>query len=423
MKKILLLSLILLTLLSLCFLSSCDGEEVKKEVLNIYNWGEYISDGSEGSLDVNRAFEEYYFKTYGIEMTVNYTTYASNEDLYAKLKSGAAGYDVIIPSDYMIERMIEEGRREDGTIDPDKCMLEKLDFSNIPNYQYIADYCKGLSYDPNEEYSVAYTYGMVGIIYNTKMVDEADIGSWDLLWNEKYAGQILQFNNSRDAFGTAMYSLGIDVNTRDMNEWKAALELLKKQKSVVQSYVMDEIYNKMEKGEAAIAPYYAGDYLSMAVNNPDLAFYYPQNDAGETVTNIFVDAMCIPKGCGNKVAAERYINFMLSEEVAVANAEYIYYASPNSLVFENQGYQDDLGEDMEMLYPDIDFATVYGEYAYENLDRDTLQAVNDLWEELKIDSSTLGGGIYIACGILLALLIAWAIFAYVRKLRRRRYYW
>ena len=415
MKKtrvFLLFSLIFALSLTLLTLTACGGTEKREKiVLNVYNWGEYISDGSEGTLDVNRMFEAYYLETYGVEMTVNYTTYASNEDLYAKLKSGASGYDVIIPSEYMVQRMAGEG------------MLAELDFSNIPNYQYIADYCKGLFYDPDEKYSVPYTYGMVGIIYNTKIVDEEDIGGWDLLWNEKYKGQILQFNNSRDAFGTAMYSLGVDVNTQDENEWKRALELLKEQKPLVQSYVMDEVYNKMEKGEAAIAPYYAGDYLTMVENNPDLAFYYPKNEAGETVTNIFVDSACIPKDSANKEAAERYINFLLSEEPAVAIAEYIYYASPNSLVFSNEGYRETLGEDMELLYPDFDFAAVYNEYAYENLSRETLQTVNDLWEELKIDSSTLGKGVYIACAVLAVLLVAWAVFSYVMKVRRRRYYW
>ncbi len=404
--------LIFALLLTVLALSSCSGgKKREKIVLNVYNWGEYISDGSEGTLNVNRLFEEYYLETYGVEMTVNYTTYASNEDLYAKLKSGATGYDIIVPSDYMIQRMANEG------------MLAELDFTNIPNYQYVVDYCKGLSFDPDEKYSVPYTYGMVGIIYNTKVVDEADIGGWDLLWNEKYAGQILQFNNSRDAFGTAMYALGISVNTQDMNEWKSALELLKKQKPLVQSYVMDEVYNKMEKGEAAIAPYYAGDYLTMVENNPDLAFYYPQNEMGETVTNIFVDAMCIPKDSSNKEAAERYINFLLSEEPAVAIAEFIYYASPNSLVYYNEGYKDTLGEDMALLYPEIDFAGVYDVYAYENLDKGTLQTVNDLWEELKIDSSTLGNGVYVACAVLAVILVSWAVLSYVMKIRRRRYYW
>ena len=416
MKKIL-FSILLLVILSAVLVSftSCGGAS-EKIVLNVYNWGEYISDGSEGSLDVNKAFEKYYFETYGVEMTVNYTTYASNEDLYAKLKSGATGYDIIIPSDYMIQRMIED---EDGN------MLEALDYSNIPNYQYIAEHCKGLGYDPEEKYTVPYTYGMVGVIYNTTMVDEEDIGTWELLYNEKYQGQILQFNNSRDAFGTAMYMLGIDVNTTDMTQWKTALDKLVEQKPLVQSYVMDEIYNKMEGGEAAISAYYAGDYLSMAENNSDLAFFYPVNEDGEYVTNIFVDAMCIPKGCSNKLAAERYINFMLSKEAAIANAEYIYYASPNSLVYEDPGYQAYMGEEgMALLYPeDMDFAKVYDTYAYENLDATMLQEVNNLWEQLKVESSSLGNGVYITCGVLVLVLSIYFVFSYVRKLRRRRYYW
>ena len=413
MKKI--LSCLVLTLFLLATLlsfASC-GSGREKIVLNVYNWGEYISDGSEGSLDVNKAFEAYYLKTYGVEMTVNYTTYASNEDLYAKLKSGATGYDVIIPSDYMIQRMVQEN------------MLEKLDYSNIPNYKYIAEHCKGLSYDPSEEYTVPYTYGMVGVIYNKTMVDEKDIGTWELLYNEDYAGRILQFNNSRDAFGTAMYMLDIDVNTTDMSEWEKALDKLVEQKPLVQSYVMDEIYNKMEGGEAAIAAYYAGDYLSMVENNEDLGFFYPVNEKGEYVTNIFVDAMCIPTGCGNKLAAERYIDFMLSKEAAIANAEYICYASPNSLVYEDADYQDYMGEEgMALLYPDdMDFAAVYDKYAYENLNVQMLQEVNNLWERLKVESSSLGSGIYIACAVLVLALIVYFVLSYMRKLRRRRYYW
>ena len=412
MKKILVTVLLLALLLSMAVLfSSCSGTEII--VLNVYNWGEYISDGSEDTLDVNAAFEEYYLHTYGVKLEVNYTTYASNEDLYAKLKSGATGYDIIIPSDYMIQRMISEN------------MLEELNFDNIPNYQYISDDCRGLFYDPAEKYSVPYTYGMIGIIYNTTRVDEADTGGWDLLWNKKYSGQILQFNNSRDAFGSAMYYAGIDPNTTDMGEWERALGMLVEQKLLIQSYVMDEVFNKMEGEEAAIAAYYAGDYLSMVENNENLAFYYPTDSEGNYVTNAFIDAMCIPKGCQNKEAAERYIDFMLSEEIAVANAEYVYYASPNRLVYENEEYVEYIGEEgMAILYPDhLNFKEMYETYAYRNLGTKTLQDVNVLWERLKIDSSTVGNGIYIACAVILALLVAYAAFSYVQKLRHRRYYW
>ncbi|MBQ6453714.1 MAG: extracellular solute-binding protein, partial [Coriobacteriales bacterium] len=235
--------------------------------LNVYNWGEYISDGGDDSLDTIRAFEEWYEEEYGEKVKVNYSTYTSNEDMYAKLSSGAVSYDVIFPSDYMISRMANEG------------MLLPLDFSNIPNYQYIGEDYRGLYYDPDDRYSVPYTYGVVGIIYNANVVDEADTGDWDLMWNPKYKGQILQFNNSRDAFATAQYKLGIDVNSNDPADWDRALAELQKQQPLVKSYVMDEIYNMMESGEAAIGAYYAGDYFTMldaAADNVDLRFYYPR---------------------------------------------------------------------------------------------------------------------------------------------------
>ena len=340
--------------------------------LNVYNWGEYISDGSDGSLDTVKAFEAWYEETYGEKVHVNYTTYASNEDMYAKLKSGAVSYDVIIPSDYMIARLANED------------MLLPLNFDNIPNYQYIEDQFRGLYYDPDDTYSIPYTYGVVGVIYDANQVDEADVGSWDLMWNPKYAGNILQFNNARDALGTAMYRTGIDVNTTDRNDWQQALQALIDQRPLVKSYVMDEIYNMMESGEAAVSAYYAGDYFTMCdaqADSVDLQFYYPEN------TNYFIDAMCIPTSCRDQELAECFINFMLSREAAVANAEYIYYASPNRLVYDDPEYIDDMGEDtMAILYPDIgSFRDAYNRSAYRNLDQDTLTYVNTLWETLKIN--------------------------------------
>ena len=340
--------------------------------LNVYNWGEYISDGSDDSLNTVKAFESWYEETYGEKVHVNYTTYASNEDMYAKLKSGAVSYDVIIPSDYMIARLANED------------MLLPLNFDNIPNYQYIEDQFRGLYYDPDNTYSIPYTYGVVGIIYDANQVDEADVGGWDLMWNPKYKGKILQFNNSRDAFGTAMYRAGIDVNTTDKDQWQAALEALLEQRPIVKAYVMDEIFNTLESGEAAIGAYYAGDYFTMLdaeADDVDLQFYYPDP------TNYFIDAMCIPSCCENKELAEVFINFMLSQETAVANAEYIYYASPNSLVYNNETYQEDMGEEaMEILYPEgVNFAEEYNKLAYRNLDDEMLSYMNSLWENLKIN--------------------------------------
>ena len=349
-----------------------NGQEL---VLNVYNWGEYISDGSEGSLDTVAAFEQWYAETYGVKVKVNYDTYPSNEDMYNKLKSGAISYDLVIPSDYMIAKMREEG------------MLLPLNFRNIPNYEYISERFRGLYYDPEDRYSVPYTYGVVGVIYNANVVDEADTGSWDLLWNEKYAGNILQFNNPRDAFGTAQYKLGLDVNSTDKADWDLAQQALQEQSPLLKGMVMDEIYNMMASGEAAIGTYYAGDYFTMVdmvddqSDKVDLQFYYPER------TNYFFDAMCIPTCCQNQELAETFINFMLSEEAAVANAEYIYYASPNSLVYESEDYIEDMGEEaMAILYPPTDdFKARYNAYAYRSLDSETLDYMNALWENVKIN--------------------------------------
>ncbi len=404
MKRTLRFLLLIAAVLTLVItLASCDGKDTI--TINVYNWGEYISDGSEGTLDVNAAFEEYYYETYGQKVKVNYTTYASNEDMYAKLRSGSTGYDIVIPSEYMIQRMINEG------------MLEELNFDNIPNFEYIAPEFRNQYYDPDNLYSVPYTYGMVGIIYNTKMVDEADVGSWELLWNEKYAGKILQFNNARDAFGTAMYYQGIDVNTKDRAQWEIAVNLLKQQKPIVQGYVMDEVFNKMKGESAAIAPYYAGDYLTMYDSNDALAFYYPKEG-----TNVFVDAMCIPKGSRNKEVAEAYINFMLSEEIAVANAEYIGYASPNLLVRENEdyiAYMEDWHEDaMTILYPDT--ASVPTSY-YHMLDADTQAISNELWEQLKIESS-VGDTIHVIALVIVVICAAFFLWRFILKKYRTSQY-
>ncbi len=404
-----LLCLLLCLLTVAATLSSCGEGTGKVTTLYVYNWGEYISDGSEGSLDANAAFEEWYFETYGERVKVNYSTYSSNEDMYAKLSSGSVSYDVVVPSDYMIQRMITEG------------LLQPLDYDNIPNIvNIVPSFCGPEAeydyYDKGNVYSVPYMYGMIGIIYNTTMVspDDPNLGSWALMWDQTYAGDILQFNNSRDAFGTAQYYLGVDVNSDDEADWRRALELLKEQKQVVQGYVMDEIYNKMENGSAAIAAYYAGDFLTMYEENPDLEFFYPAEG-----TNLYVDAMCIPTCAKNKLIAERYINFMLSEEPAVANAEYTYYASPNRLVQESEEYIEYMNDIKEggydLMYDDSVTATYY-----VNLSTEKLALINQLWEELKsdIDIST---GIYITCAMILVILIGLAVFFAIRKRIRNIY--
>ncbi len=367
-------------------------KELKGTSINVYNWGEYISDGSEGAMNVNEKFE----KLTGIK--VNYTTYDTNEAMYTKLKSGGAAYDIVIPSDYMIERLINEG------------YLQKINFDNIPNYKNIMEEYKDLYFDPQNEYSVPYNVGMVGVIYNKTMVKDPQ-KSWSLMWDKEYKGQILQFNNPRDGFATAMFMLGIDVNTQDEAEWSQAYRMLIEQKGVVQSYVSDEIFNKMESGSAAISSYYAGDYLLMKDNNPDLEFFYPEEG-----TNIFVDSVCIPKSSQNKEAAELYINFLLSEEVALANAEYLYYATPNKTVLENEDYSL---RDNEILYPKREDMpkTQY----YHNLDQETLGLMTSLWSELKIEG-TSNTAVYIKLGTVALVGLVAIIFNTVKKKKREKLY-
>ena len=415
------LILILTLILSVLLITSCgEKDEITDvRVLNVYNWGEYISDGFEGSYDTNAEFEKYFNENlaqkYGYKIKVNYTTYATNEDMYSKLSSGAGDgvYDVIVPSDYMLQRMADEG------------MLYEFNVAEkIPNYANIDDAFKGLYYDPNECYSVPYTYGMVGIIYNPTLMNAEDLDengevkekSWSLLWNEDYAGKILQFNNPRDGFATAMLYHGIDINTANRAEWEQALAYLKEQKPLLQGYVNDEIFNKMTSASAAIAPYFAGDYITMTADNEDLKFYYPEEG-----TNIFVDAMCIPKSSQNKDAAIEYINFMLSEDAAVANALYIGYASPNNIVVNNEDYIGEMGEDAyEILYGSHDgiAKSFYHSFSNEEIYGDDMQQyVNGLWEKLKTETAVEVWVHITSITIVVAIIAACSYSIYIKKKR------
>lgn len=365
------------------------------ESITVYNWGQYISDGTDGYIDVNKAFTE----ATGIQ--VNYVTFDSNETLYTKLKTGGSSYDVIIPSDYMIGRLADEG------------MLEELDFSNIPNYQYIDEAYRNTSYDPDNKYSVPYTWGTVGIIHNKKFVDEADLGSWELLWNEKYAGKILMFDNPRDAFAVGELLTGSDVNAQDSSLLQIAAEKLAEEKPLVQSYVMDQIYDKMENEEAWIAPYYAGDYLMMVEENENLGFYFPQEGF-----NLFIDAMCIPKGCKNKAAAEAYINFLCDPEICAENLEYLGYSAPETAAREKM--DPDVAES-EIAYPD---ETVLSQgQSFNFLPTAVNQEMDSLWLEVKTGSIGTGkAAMGASAWALLAVIAAVVVYCLVRAqwIRRRK---
>lgn len=354
MKRILVL--LITVCLLLCMTTSAFATEEQEEIsLRVYNWGEYISDGEDDSLDVIELFEETY-----PYIDVEYTTYATNEELYAKLCSGAASYDVIIPSDYMISRMIDED------------MLQKLDFDNIPNYSDIMDVFTAPDYDPTGEYSVPYAWGTVCLIYNTTMVDE-EITSWDALWDPTYTNRILMFNNSRDAFGIALIRLGYSLNTTDEDELAEAAASLAEQKNIIQAYVMDEIFDKMISGEAAVAPYYTGDGLIMAEENENLVVVIPEEG-----TNQFVDAMVIPTVAREKEAAELFINFMCETEVGLANIEYLGYSTPLESVYAE--LDDEIIND-GLSYLDEDFLENYCE-TYINLPDETNTLLQEMWVDV-----------------------------------------
>lgn len=358
--------------------------------INVYNWGEYISNGEDDSLDVNEAFEE----LTGIK--VNYTFYATNEELYAKLRAGGASYDVVIPSDYMIGRMSAEG------------MLEEIDKNNVPNLQYMDETLLDMVYDPGNKYSIPYTWGTVVLIYNTALVSEdTDVETWDLLWNEKYKGNILMFNNPRDAYGIALKKLGFDLNPQNQEQIDKATAVLKEQKPVVQAYVMDEIFDKMGAGEAAVAPYYAGDAITMIEDNPDLAAAFPREG-----TNIFVDGMCIPVGSKQKEAAEMYINFMCEPAVGAANCEYIGYSTPN---IASRELLDEEITSNPIAYPPEE---VIAKAAYfQTLPDEMNRALDDGWKQLLADDESFT---FWLVPVLLLVVVILSIVVVARKAIRKK---
>ena len=345
---------------AVCLVVGCGflfvGTRQEKTILNVYNWGMNMADGTDGTMDLVAEFERR-----NPDIDVRMSEYESNEVLYTKLSSGGITVDVIIPSDYMIDRMIAED------------MLLELNFDNIPNFSKVDEQFKNPEFDPENKYSVPYTWGTVGILYNTKYVDEADVAEgWKVMWNEKYAGKILMIDNSRDAFGIAQYMLGYDVNTTDKDELQHCADVLTQQRPLVQQYVMDQIYSTMINEEAYIAAYYAGDCMLMMEENPDLAFYLPQ----EQGFNLFTDAMCIPKCCKEKEAAERFINFLCDPEISGANMDYICYGSPIS---EAKAYMEDYLAESEIVYPSEEVLAKGTSYAY--LSEEVSRYVESLYQQ------------------------------------------
>ena len=289
-----------LTILSLVVfslvLTGCGKEQ---PVLYVYNWGDYIDE------DILEEFE----KETGIKVV--YDTYSTNEDMYVKVKSGGSSYDLVFPSDYMLTRMINEG------------MLLKIDLEQIASHKHIDPKLMGAEYDPNNEYSLPYMWGTLGILYNTTMVDE-EIDSWDVLWDPKYTKEILMLDSQRDSIGAALLKLGYSINTKDPQQLAEAAELLKRQKPLVLAYVVDEGKDKMAAGEATLALTWSGEAMYAIAENPDLAYAIPKEG-----TNLWFDVMAIPKGAKNVEGAHKFMDFLNRPEIALRNAEYTGYSTPN----------------------------------------------------------------------------------------------
>ena len=343
------------TMLCVCLcLPGCGTEQ--GNVVNVYNWGEYIDES---------IFEDFEAET-GI--TVNYKTFSSNEMLYSSIKGGGSQYDVIIPSDYMVARMIAED------------MLLELDFSQIPNMANMNSEYLHREFDPQQKYSVPYMWGTTGIIYNTKMVDKAPT-SWMDLFTTDMRSNVLIFDNPRDCIGIALKALGYSFNTTDKDEIREAAELLMEQKSkgIVQAYVMDQIFDKMINNEAAIGTYYAGDYVIMAEENPDLAFCMPEEGA-----NMFVDSMCVPVCCENYDNAMAFINFMCRPDISLRNMDEIGYSSPIAQAEEDYKAEFDLTDPDDVYAWNVMFPANAGEQeVYINLPGNILNLYNKYWILLK----------------------------------------
>lgn len=371
--------------------------------VNVYNWGEYIDPGDDGGIDVIKEFED----TYHIK--VNYTNFETNEELYNVLTNSNSTYDVIFPSDYMVSRLREEG------------MLAKIDFSNIPNYKYIDERFKNMAYDPDNEYSVPYSWNFVAIGYNADMIEEGSVTGFKDLWDPKYKDDgILMFNNSRDAMAIAMQLCdppidpGAESFTRE--DIDRATEKLIEQKAVLKKYVMDQVFAEMEGNQSGICTYYAGDIYTMMLNNENLDYCLPEEGS-----NLFNDAMCIPATCKNKENAELFINFMCEPRIAAANSEYITYGTPNTAAL------DLIDEDMlesELINPPQEYLDKC--YTFSNIDDDIygymqkrfVEACSASAEINEVEKKTVNPAAVWAVGVILALVIIATLIIIILDIRR-----
>ncbi len=349
MKK---LAGIALTLLAVCFLfTGCGKKENDENVVYVYNWGEYIDE------DVCDLFTE----ETGIKVV--YDEFETNEDMYSKIEAGAVAYDVICPSDYMIEKMIQND------------LLAELNFDNIPNIENIdPSYLKSAEdFDPGNKYSVPYCWGTLGILYNKTMVDEP-ITSWGAIFDEKYKDNILMIDSVRDAFTAALCYLGYDQNTTDEAQIEEATNLLKEQHSLVQAYVVDQVRDKMINNEAAIGVIYSGEAIYTKRSNADLEYVVPEEGS-----NVWIDGWVVPKNAPNKENAEAFINFLCRPDIALKNFEYITYSTPN--MGARELIEDPDIKDSEVAFPGRDILDRCNAFRYLGDEVETLY--NSKWEEVK----------------------------------------
>lgn len=345
MKRWISLGVVLVMAISL--LAGCGSGSSAKETLYVYNWGDYIDESVIGDFE----------KEYNIKVV--YETFATNEDMYVKLKQGGTKYDVAIPSDYMIEKMIKEN------------LLEPIDLTKISTFSNIGDEFKNLPFDAGNKYSVPYLWGTVGIIYNKTMVSDP-VDSWNILWNEKYKGQIVMLDSQRDALAVSLKRLGYSLNSRSAEELEAAKAELIKQKPLVMAYAGDNLKDMMISGEGAMAVCWSGDAMYMIGENPDLAYALPKEGS-----NLWFDNMVIPKGAQNVEAAHKFIDFMNRPEIALKNVEYIGYSTPNN---EAKALLSPEVSGNKGAYPDIKTLDNFEVFLDPG---DFIETYNRIWTEVK----------------------------------------